>query len=93
MNFQQIQTKRDSFNNEYVVVDSNDFIETIMLFTRRFVAMKCTTIRSNIEFNSHFNIASQNIAINIFHMTREHEMRRFYIDDIRDCVNTYFAHD
>ena len=84
---------RDAFNNEYVVVDSNEFVETIMQLTRRFVAMKCTTIRSNIEFNSHFNRASQNIAIDVFHMTREHKMMRVYVDDIHDIVETYFAHD
>lgn len=86
-------TKFDSFANEYIVVDSNEFIETTMKFVRNFVAQQITCVRSNVEFNSHYNRASQNIAINIFHMTREHNMMRVYVDDVRDFVNTYFYVD
>ena len=86
-------TKFDSFANEYIVVDSNEFIETTMKFVRRFVAMRINCVRSNIEFNSHYNRASQNIALNVFHMTREHNMTRVYVDDVRDIANTYFAHE
>jgi hypothetical protein len=86
-------TKFDSFANEYIVVDSNEFIETTMKFVRRFIAMRINCVRNNIEYNSHYNRASQNVALRVFHMTYECNMTRVYVDDIHDFVETYFAID
>lgn len=85
-------TKFDAFDNEYIVVESNDFIETTIAIVRHYVA-RSTYIANNRQFERSMNNASKTIAHNIFAFTHKHECKRYYIDDLRDDVFTFFYVD
>ena len=82
-------TQNDETYEQFVETQTNDFIEQLMKFVRFYVARQCAYI-SNNQNSTHYNRASQTIAMNIIALIHEHEIERFFVDDIRDFVYTYF---
>lgn len=82
--------KIDAFENEYIDTSSIDLIETITQLTRKYVARQCTFVSSNYEHSISFNRATRNIVMKTIHLIVEHEIERYYVDDLRDDVYTLF---
>lgn len=82
-------TQNDETYDQFVETQTNDFIEQLMKFVRFYVARQCRYVANN-QNETHFNRATQSITMQIVALTYEHEIERFFIDDIRDFVYTYF---
>jgi len=85
-----MNTKFDAFNNEYIEINNSSYyVNDILHFVRHYVVRQIKCVRNN-ENNSRYNASIQTIVVNIIHFIVEHECKRYYIDDLRDDVYTYF---